>query len=143
LNIVPYLDILMNLIIFLLASMQSIVSLSYINATAPSYGDASQNAGQNEDKKEKLNLTVAITEKGFYVAGTGGVLANEQSPEGAGGPTVPVKAGQYDFPALTTLLAKVKQSFPDETRVILTPESRIKYDVVIHTMDAMRQDKAK
>src|SRR5262245_6419662 len=67
LNIVPYLDILINLIMFLLVAQATLVSLGLIDVTAPSYAPAG-GAGNTPPPEEQLRLTVGIAAKGFYIA---------------------------------------------------------------------------
>src|SRR5438270_11720786 len=82
LNIVPYLDILMNLIIFMLLSMTGLAAFGILNVNAPNYGGPSA-AVTEPDDKPKLLLTVLISKKGFFVAGAGAVLG-EQGAQAAG-----------------------------------------------------------
>lgn len=144
LNIVPYLDILMNLIIFMLLSMTGLAAFGILNVNAPNYGGPSAGM-QNPDDTPKLLLSVLVSKKGFFVAGAGAVLG-EQPAEGAaqagveGAPTVPVKGdGEYDYKALTNILVNVKKSFPQETKVIIGAEGDINYEILIKTMDAARE----
>ena len=70
LNIVPYLDIMVNLTMFMLVSMTSVIQFGILNVSAPSYGPATAAAQPGEQKKKvDLLLTVAISTKGFFVAG--------------------------------------------------------------------------
>jgi biopolymer transport protein TolR len=144
LNIVPYLDILMNLIIFMLLSMTGLAAFGILNVNAPNYGGPSAGMA-NEDNTPKLLLSVLVSKKGFFVAGAGAVLG-EQPKEGAaqagveGAPTVPIKTdGEYDYAALTTILENVKKSFPQETKVIIGAEGDVAYEILIKTMDASRE----
>ena len=144
LNIVPYLDILMNLIIFMLLSMTGLATFGVLNVSAPTYGAG---AGGATEEKPPLLLTVAISKKGFYVAATGGVLAGQ--PEGGGGapsdtapPTIPLKAdGRYDYDGLNEKMKQIKGDFPTESKVILAAESETEYEVLVSTMDATRETK--
>lgn len=143
LNIVPYLDILMNLIIFMLLSMTGLAVFGILNVSAPNYGGPSAGASDPSDQP-KLLLTVAISKKGFYVAGTGAVLGNtapgQAAAPGQGEPTVPKKAdGSYDFAALTAQMVAIKKEFPNETKVIIAAENDIPYETLIETMDAVRE----
>src|SRR4029077_16759581 len=72
LNIVPYLDILMNLIIFMLLSMTGLATFGILNVNAPSDGAGAWSA--DPPWKPPLLLNVSISKKGFFVAATGGVL---------------------------------------------------------------------
>jgi len=144
LNIVPYLDILMNLIIFMLLSMTGLATFGILNVNAPSYGAG---VGGATEEKPPLLLTVAISKKGFYVAATGGVLSGQ--PEGStptpgdgSPPTIPVMAdGRYDYDALTEKMKQVKTEFPAESKVILAAEADTAYEVLVSTMDATRETK--
>ena len=141
LNIVPYLDILMNLIIFMLLSMTGLATFGILNVNAPNYGGPSAGAGDNQDKP--LLLTVAIAKNGFYVAATGGVLPGQTEPSGAtpgqGAPTVGKKGADYDYPGLTEKMKEIKTAFPNETKVIIAGEAETPYEVLVATMDATRE----
>jgi len=140
LNIVPYLDILMNLIIFMLLSMTGLAAFGILNVNAPNYGGAAA-AGATPGDKPQLLLNVAISRKGFFIAGAGAVLggtSDQLNTEGQ--PTIPKKAdGSYDFALLTAQLAQVKAAFKDETKVIIAAEADTAYENLIATMDACRE----
>ncbi|MCY1035516.1 biopolymer transporter ExbD [Corallococcus sp. BB11-1] len=137
LNIVPYLDILMNLIIFMLLSITGLTAFGALNVSAPTYGGgASASAGQAEGEAPKLNLQVLISTNGLYVRGNGKEAA---APEG-GAPTLPkLASGAYDYAALNAQLVKIKAEFPQETKVILVADPGVHYEALIHTMDALRE----
>lgn len=142
LNIVPYLDILMNLIIFMLMSITGLVSFGILNVNAPSYGGPA--AGMGEATEQKLLLTVGISAKGFFVAATGGVLGQQggegQPQVGEGEPTIPKKSdGQYDYAALSAQMVKIKEAFPLETKVIVAAQGDVQYETLVATMDACRE----
>lgn len=141
LNIVPYLDILMNLIIFMLLSMTGLATFGILNVSAPSYGGGG--GGGNPDEKPPLLLTVAIAKSGFYVAATGGVLPGiEQQGSAAEGapPTIAKKAdGTYDFALLNNKMKEIKGAFQDETKVIIAAEADTPYEVLVGTMDSTRE----
>ena len=144
LNIVPYLDILMNLIIFILLSMTGLATFGILNVNAPNYG-AGATANANPDEKPPLLLTVAISKKGFFVAATGGVLPGGSGeaptgPIGEGAPTVAKMGdGTYDYNALTNKMKEIKATFPQETKVIVAAETDIQYEVLVGVMDALRE----
>ena len=143
LNIIPYLDILMNLIIFILLSMTGLATFGILNVNAPNYGGAGPTNDPNE--KPPLLLTVAISPKGFFLAATGGVLPGaaetaQPAAPGEGVPTVAKKAdGTYDFVALTEKMKEIKTAFPAESKVILAADKDIQYEVLVGTMDALRE----
>jgi biopolymer transport protein ExbD len=138
LNIVPYLDVVVNLVMFMLLSMTGLIALGVVNVSAPKIGgDTAAAAAENQPK---LLLTVAIGKAGFYVAGAGGVLgADAATPDATRPPTIPLRDGRYDFAALGEQMKTIKDKFPNETAVILSADPEVVYDVLIQTMDACRE----
>jgi biopolymer transport protein TolR len=137
LNIVPYLDIVVNIVMFLMLSMSYNAILNNVNATLPSFGGGG--GGDEGEKKIPLNLTVTVSDKGFTIAATGDVLKNEQG----GTPTIlkPETAKEYPYGTLTDAIAKIKDAYKDETKVIFIANDNIAYDVVVKVLDSIRRDK--
>jgi len=146
LNIVPYLDIVTNLVMFMLLSMVGMISLGVLDVGTPKIGQPSAAENKPADKKDTppLLLTVTVTDRGFRVAGTGGVLPEQTGKDAdTSAPTLPRRNGAYDYEGLTSLLSLIKEKFPTETRVILMASDDIAYELVILTMDACREKKSK
>jgi biopolymer transport protein ExbD len=143
LNIVPYLDVVVNLVMFMLLSMTGLLTLGVLNVSAPKIGGDA--AGAGPEAGPKLLLTVAVGQRGFYIAGAGGVLGSDANASDLSRPpTIPLKEdGAYDFAALSVQLAGIKEKFPNETQVILTADGGVLYDVLIKTMDACREQVVK
>jgi len=144
LNIVPYLDVVTNLVVFMLLSITGLITLGVVNVTAPKIGGDA--AAAQDANTPRLLLTVAISKGGFYVAGAGGVLggpADKPTVDATQPPTVPLKDGRYDYAALTEVLARVKEKYPQETNVILSADPDIQYDTLVKTMDAAREYRVK
>lgn len=85
LNLNPMMDMFAVLIPALLM-MSAVVEVTILNVAMPSIGGGDGD-GPSEEPKEALNLTLTITDKGYTVAGAGGVLGGTQQ---AAGPTIPV-----------------------------------------------------
>ena len=147
LNIVPYLDVVVNLVMFMLLSMTGLITLGVLNVSAPKIGGEAAGATAQAEAGPRLLLTVAIGKQGFYIAGSGGVLGPDASADASDlsrPPTVPLKAdGRYDFAALTSQLATIKEKYPSETQVILSADGDVVYEVLIQTMDACREQVVK
>jgi biopolymer transport protein ExbD len=161
LNIVPYLDIMVNLIMFLLVTQATMVSLGVIDVTAPSYARAGPNSGgaKKIDPQADLKLTVGVGIDGYYIAAKGGVLGNEanaeepteQTKDGVAKqpPTIPclnapVKPNtlcKYDFVGLSHKLRSIKTVFPKAVAVYLAADPNIPYQVIVKTLDSSRADK--
>lgn len=127
LNLVPYLDVNVNLIIFLLVAISTVLPLAMMSIF-PLTVKSSEASTPQETPKNELTLTVFVTHQGFTVAGRGGVM-----------PPIAMTADQkYDYDALQRVAIEVKDAYPNETLVILAAEKDIEYDIVVKTMDALR-----
>ena len=136
LNIIPFLDIVTNLIIFLLATAAAVLAMAEIDAQLPTGSRMGRRGGV---QTERLNLSLTITQNGIIVAGSGGKLAPGCTQTISGKTvTVPRLGANYDWKALTECVAKVKQEFPDETQVIIQADPVIEYQYVVAAMDAVR-----
>jgi len=124
-NLVPYMDIVTNIIIFLLASVINQVPLGTVNVSSPTFGGG---AGEGTPDKPALNLTVTVGQTGFTLAGSGGVMS----------PIPKLPAGDYDYPALTAKLTEIKKQFADETKATFNADAAVPYEIVVRTLDAMR-----
>jgi len=140
LNIVPFLDIVVNIIMFLLMTLTTIAFFSQVEAALPQYrkGSVGSRAAQNE----ALNLNVTITGAGVIVSGSGGKLARGCATTAPGKVlTVPAGMnGEYDWTGLTTCVTRVKEQFEDETRVTLSADPEVPYEHLMAAMDAVRGD---
>ena len=125
LNIVPYLDILMNLIIFMLLSMAGLATWGMVNINAP----RTTPPGQGQ-AAPALTLSVAVAKTGFFIASSSGAL------------TIPLKEGRYDFDALTSKLEELKSRFPGESKVVIAADADTDYDSLVATLDAARETRA-
>ena len=139
LNIIPFLDITVNLTMFLLIAASTVAFFSQVAAQLPEYrrgGVGSRGASS----AEQLNLNVTVTENGVIVAGSGGKLAPGcETTAGGRVLTVPKRSnGEYDWEALTTCVARVKEQFPEETQVTVSADQLVEYRYLIGAMDAIR-----
>ncbi|MFP2930141.1 ExbD/TolR family protein [Pyxidicoccus sp. 3LG] len=147
LNIVPYLDILMNLIIFMLLSITGLATFGILNVNAPSYGAPSAGMTQEGANEEPpLLLSVLISKKGHFISSQNATI----TPEGASPdtPSIPLKAdGTHDFAALTARMVEVKAAVSTkekpETKVIVGADPDVPYETLIQTLDAIRETPGK
>jgi biopolymer transport protein TolR len=140
LNIVPFLDIVVNLIMFLLATSEAVLAIVQIEAQLPQLGGRS---GGGAPKEQALNLNVTVTDGGIIVTGSGGKLAPGCQDVSSGRVmTVPKLNDKYDWKALTECVAKIKAvpKFSSETDVIIGADPMIHYEHVVAAMDAVRGD---
>jgi biopolymer transport protein TolR len=136
LNIVPFLDIIMNILIFVLATV-AVTFTATIDTTPP----ASKGSGvRNEVPSEALNLTVLIVNDGFSLKASGGNIAPGCQGPGPG-IAIPMKNGKYDLDSLNICAARLKGSSPDyadENQVYITANPGTDYQTIVDVIDALR-----
>jgi biopolymer transport protein TolR len=138
LNVVPYLDIIMNILIFVLASV-SVTFVASIDTTPPSIGSGKV---RSEVSSKALNLSAFITGQGISLKTSSGNISTGCQDVGSG-VTVPKANDTYDFPALTACakrLKKARPEFQEETQVTITANPGVEYKTIIDVMDALRSD---
>lgn len=137
LNIVPFLDIVMNVLMFVLATLPAVFTVT-IESNPPSIGSG----GVKGPTKNALNLSVVIVSEGVALKATGGAIAPGCEGPG-GGVTIPKKNAAYDWSGLNACVKKLKDAsadFKEESNVQILAEPGIDYQTVIQAMDAVRQD---
>lgn len=129
LNLVPYLDIMVNLVIFLIFSYQVVIEMARIDILAPAYtGDQSGSSSAAPD----TTVTIVATKEGYTVLSsdsTMGVIDVKRLPN-----------GDFNTDQLHTKLVEWKKNYNLKEGVILTADSDLDYDVIVQTMDAVRND---
>lgn len=163
-NLIPYLDIVTNLMLFLLASISSGLILGQLNTTLPDKGPSQasmSNQDPNKPPQEKpLQLVVSISKQELLVWSISGLegtlkepkarikrVADDQGRKGKDGKLRPIPA--YDYATLNTTLFEISKRLwrdvvPRKPRkietyqVILMADGDIPYGTIIATMDAVR-----
>ncbi len=143
LNIIPFLDIITNVLMFLLATIATVFTAS-IPVPAPS-----ANSGNHSPDTERLNITVKIDSEGFIVGAGGGFLQPGCAAIGPASVTVPnrgspdVDGYTHDFEGLTQCMATLRQHFATEIHgdhaINVSPNGNIPYGVLVHAIDAVRE----
>lgn len=139
LNIVPFLDIVVNIIIFLLATTQAVLAVAEIEANLPRLGRSAQGA---TTESSTLNLTVIVTADGVSVGASGGWMAPgcTTTTRQGGRVAVPTRGRAYDWPGLTACARLIHNEFPTERKVIVSADPEIEFEHIIAAMDALRAD---
>jgi biopolymer transport protein ExbD len=126
LNLVPILDTMVTLIGFLLFTM-SFLALVSIESPFPQLSEKSV----RETLKEKpLQLTLSLRENETEIWSPFEKIAPKKIPHSPD--------GTPDLRAIHGTLVEVKQKFPVETKIVLSPFAGTTYDVLISVMDAVR-----
>lgn len=132
LNLTPYLDIMMNLVIFLIFSFQVIIEFRLIDVVPPAVSSAAS-ASANPDEKPKPTITLVITKEGYRLLST----ATDTMPA----VEIPKKNGKYDQTELHDRLVSWKKDFGLGDSIVFTADLDTEYTVVVEAMDAIRSDK--
>lgn len=136
LNIIPFLDIIVNILIFLLATI-AVIFTARIDATPPSNRGAGT---RSANSSEALRLTVILVNDGMSIKASGGNVAPGCGGRGAG-LAVPNRDGRYDFAALTECATRLKAAnpkFSDEKQFYLSANPGVEYQDIVLAIDAMR-----
>lgn len=139
LNLTPIMNLMVVLIPLLLTSAE-FVRLGVIELNLPPAVGAATTAVTRlpQEMQKKLDLTVTVTDQGFYIASSAAVAMGKSGK----GPTIPKLVDQYDYKKLSDYLYKIKQKakgvFKDSDHIIILAEPSIKYQTVVSTMDASR-----
>jgi len=140
LNIVPFLDIITNVLMFVLATI-TVTFTTMIDTQPPRASGASA----RPPTKPSLSLNIIVVDKGFIVSAFG-----QRIGEGCQGPGAGLAVGQrmtdgrqtYDYASLTACAKRLKNQVPeaaDETAATLTANKDVPYQVIISTIDAIRR----
>jgi biopolymer transport protein ExbD len=135
LNVVPYMDVVMNLTMFVLATV-SVIFVSSVETRA-----AALNPGRPY-QPATLGLTVLVTEQGVSMKTAAGNVATGCG-EGGSGIAVPKRDGQQDLPTVTACARRLKAAraeFAAEREVALSASPGVEYQTVLAVMDALRHD---
>ena len=139
LNIVPYLDIITNIMMFVLASV-AVAFVGTINIQAAFAGPRKIDDG----RERALRLTALVTSGGVALVTKDGHIAPGCGGIGEG-VTVPKREGAHDLVQLSACARRIKSARPEldaETQVTLTASPEVPYEAVIAVMDALRRDEA-
>jgi biopolymer transport protein ExbD len=133
LNLTALMDILSNLLFFLLACFGTTIVMG-INATVPVQ---SPDKSSMADTKKTVTAGVSVAADGFDVSVVGTAQSQEELDRWRR--KIPLKDGTPDYAALTAHLAAIKETYDRSDTMILTPESGITYETMVGTMDAARE----
>jgi len=119
LNLVPFIDLMAVLIVFLIMS----AVWTQLNRL-----QVAQSSGSEGPDVEKVPVRVRVTETSLQVS-----AGPAQQPA----LTVTRDAnGRLAIDSLTTQLAELKRAFPDTSAVTIEPDDAVKYDDLIRVIDA-------
>lgn len=128
LSLVPYLDVMMNLVIFMLVTIASFMPLGLLTIFPPSIRK-DEAAAAAPPPEESINLTVGISADGNYKL----LTVKGELP-----PIARTDTGDWNYAALNAKAVELKKEHPNERTVTLTADRTVRYDTFVKTMDALR-----
>jgi len=148
LNLVPIMNLVVCLIPIILYGTV-MVKVGVVNVNAPKFGMGK--ATPSDDEEKPLNLTLGIEETGFRLKAGGADInqllgvdpaaaapAADPAAMPAPGVLIPKKGDTYDYVELYNKLVVIKKAKPDESIINLTADSKIHFEHIIKSMDAIR-----
>jgi len=125
-NIIPVMNIFLLLIPFLLLTA-AFVRLAVVELSLPSLNKG--RGSQTIENRDKLVLVIlAIKETGFQLKAQGFKFD----------PLYKIN-NKYDYKRLVEQLKQIKQRHPYAEDIFISPESKVKYDIIIKVMDRCRE----
>jgi biopolymer transport protein TolR len=134
LALVPFLDILMNVLLFVIATIP-VAFTSTLLATLPPSGPG------RVQKRPVLGLSVLVTSEGLGVKAAAGNIAPGCSGLGAG-LTLPSEGGELPWAKLRACVEKIRAEageIEDERAVVIIAEPAVEYQAVVRAIDAVRE----
>jgi biopolymer transport protein ExbD len=134
-NLVPLVDVLTAIVFFSLLTYTGAVmsTLTAFDLQLPPVVVTAEQAKTNAGQKDTLTLILAVKM-------ADGKLSVEHSG-GAGGAPFRQVIGSTNGAALDTLqtvLAQIKQQFPDNNDVLLVPDDAVPYDDIVHVLERIK-----
>ena len=142
LNIIPFLDIVTNILMFILATITTVFT-----ATIAVPQPASSNSAGPPSDRDEFNVTVKVMREGYVVGASGGFLQPGCTVVGNASITVPLLNGVHDGPALTRCMQAIR-SHPEwgpqlRTRhnINVATNGDVPYHTLVETLDAVRESR--
>lgn len=145
LNIIPYLDIITNVLVFVLASV-TVTFLTQLDTTPPSSGGKGVKSAIDS---EALNLAAIIVDEGVSFKTSFGNIAPgcaDGDVRIGKGLTIPNRGGkfEYDLEGIKKCARALKTiedgKFEAETQVAVTASRNIEYKYLIQVLDGLRSE---
>ena len=140
LNIIPFLDIITNILMFILATITTVFTATIAIPAPRSSSGPSAPADSDE-----INLTVKITHDGYIVGAPGGFLQPGCTTVGAAAITVPLQRGEYDGEGLTRCMESARnkpewrEQLATRHNIQVAVNGDVPYSVLVTTLDHLRE----
>ena len=126
-NIIPVMNIFLLLIPFLLLTA-AFVQLAIVEISLPTINKNRTKQVQQRQKNLVLIL-LSVKEKGFQL----------KSPGFKFQPVNKINNNKYNYAKIVEQLKQIKNKHPHAEDIIISPEAKVKYDIIIKVMDRCRE----
>lgn len=136
-DLTALLDILSNIIFFLMASFGASV-VAMVPVTVPTLSEDGEN--DTAAKDDEVTMTMALSRDGSVKLSAAN---NELQPDVLTpfAKTIPGKSGRVDAQAINDHLWTVKEAFRKSKDLVVVPEGAVTYEMLVEAMDAARERK--
>ena len=125
--LVPYLDVMMNLVIFMLVTIASFMPLGILTIYPPAI--RTDDAAEATTPPPSIQFTVAISlDTGFFVS----------TADNPPAPIAKAPNGDFNYDELAKRAVALKEKHKEERTVTIVADRAVRYEVLIKTMDALR-----
>ncbi|MBI4951978.1 MAG: biopolymer transporter ExbD [Myxococcales bacterium] len=139
LNIIPYLDIIMNIVVFVMTSL-AVIFYSTIDSEPPSLGGGKPH---ERASSKALNLVALVVSDGVTLKTAGGQIDSGCASLGSGITVPRLSDGHHNLAEITRcarFLKSQNERFAEETQVTVTGNPGTPYREIIEVIDALRRD---
>jgi len=138
LNIVPFLDIVTNVLMFLLATITTVFT-----ATIPVPAPNNNPGPSTGTPPPQFTITVKIVAEGYIVGAPGGFLQPGCTQVSDASLTVPLLAGRHDADGLTRCMQAIRnnpswQEQLERRKINIAVNEDVRYEALVRTLDAVR-----
>jgi biopolymer transport protein ExbD len=134
LNLTPLMDVMSNILFFLLAAFGSTL-IAVLPTTIPTRGAG----GPEVQEQEKVNITVRADATGLTLACDSPNIDPAVLKEYGG--RFGRKGEGYDVASFANALKRIKERYPESRTMILVPDDGFRFEQVVAIMDAARDYK--
>jgi biopolymer transport protein ExbD len=134
LNLTPLMDVMSNLLFFLLASFGATM-VAIMPTTVPTVSSG-ESAPADDKKEDAVNVTMRADAAGITLKCESDTIAPDLLKDMGG--KIPKVNGQYDYKQITSTLKNIKEKYRASKSVVVVPDDNIPYETVVKLLDAAR-----
>lgn len=135
LNLTPLMDVMSNLLFFLLASFGATM-VAIMPTTVPTVSSGESSPKDDKPLEGMVNVTLRVDAAGLTLKCESETIAPDVIKDLGG--KIPKKDGQYDYKQLTATLKSIKEKYPASKSMVVVPDDGLSYEIIVKILDAAR-----